>query len=179
MNVTTQTLLNILQFCPNDMKLSQLKEELSMYNPDHEIDIDRPLNIYGGHQSVTLLTYCLNNDCTDAVRELLENGANLNVGQVRGVHCAAMLNNPDMIDILAHYGADLNAMDPDGHTALYLSICHNKTEATACLMGKEIDVNKSLSGRTPIIEATIEGNFNLVKALYEKGANPSVSKYLC
>ena len=179
MNVTAQTLLNILLTFPNSRKIVLLTEQLERYNADHEIDIDRPLNIYGGPQSVTLLTYFINNDYTDAVRLLLEHGANPNIGQVRGIHCATMRNNPDMIDILAHYGADLNATDPDGHTALYLSIFHNKTEATACLMGKEIDVNKSLSGRTPIIEATIEGNFNLVKALYEKGANPSVSEDIC
>jgi ankyrin repeat protein len=66
----------------------------------------------------------------EAVRWLLEHGANPNVKSEEGrtpLHLAAERNTgTKVIKLLIDHGADLNAKTADGHTPLYLAKLNNK-----------------------------------------------------
>ena len=65
----------------------------------------------------------------DKLRQLIEEGANVNeiekaVDRRSALHWAAVHANIDAIDWLVGNGADLEAMDCQGHTPLHLSCIH-------------------------------------------------------
>jgi uncharacterized protein len=74
--------------------------------------------------------------------------------------------------ILIKAGANLNAKDRLGSTALHLAVERNQVEMAELLIdiGATID-NENKSGMTPLMIAASRGNAPIVQALLGKGAN--------
>lgn len=72
-------------------------------------------------------------------------------------------------------GADVNAMDDNGKTALIAAAFKNHTEVVNFLLENGADVNaKNNSGKTALIVAAFKGYTDVVKLLLEKGADTNV-----
>ena len=68
-------------------------------------------------------------------------------------------------------GADVNAKDPDGRTALYWASRNGHTDCVKLLIEAKADVNaKDSDGRTALYWASCKGHTDCVKLLKEAGA---------
>lgn len=96
------------------------------------------------------------------------------------LHLASALNRPKLLADVIKYGANVNAVDVDGNTALHVAVQEKNDEcATAILTtnvnnwDKEIDVDLSVlndNGYTPLHLASMSNNLKVVKMLDTKAA---------
>jgi len=90
---------------------------------------------------------------------------------------AILENDKDAIISLVEQGADVNAKDDDGNTALMLAVDEqNNGDIVKCLVEHGADINaKNDDGETALIWAALDsGNENVVKYLVEKGADVNI-----
>src|SRR5215831_982749 len=105
----------------------------------------------------------------------LSKGVNANARDSREttllMHAAAV-GSPEMVKLLLDSGADVNAKNPLGNTALNLSA--DQPEKVSLLVAKGADVNTATKlGRTALlIAAHCDGCSSTVKLLLDKGADP-------
>jgi ankyrin repeat protein len=87
---------------------------------------------------------------------------------------AAAVGSPEMVNLLLDSGADVNAKNALGNTALNLAA--DQPEKVGLLMAKGADVNAATKlGRTPLlIAAHCDGCSSAVKLLLDKGADAKV-----
>lgn len=79
------------------------------------------------------------------------------------------------VKALVDAGADINARDPEGYTALTWAAQHGHTDIADYLMGRYAQVNAvDRGGYTPLMWAAQEGHANVVETLLRHGANPYV-----
>ena len=84
----------------------------------------------------------------------------------------AAFGNTDSVRNLAKSGADVNAVDENGDTAVVVASASGHKEAVAALIELGADINKSDGkGETAIAAAIRAQNSEMVKTLYEKGAD--------
>ena len=168
-------LQNILQTQEQDPHFFELSKKLDRIDERQYFDIDK---IYVN--GLQLLTYCAQKNYYNTAKLLLKNGAGPNAGDFRinPIHCAAIYNHVDMMELLYSNGASLDTFDTDGNTSLYLSIFAGKKEAANWLLNQELDVNRTGSHMPPILEAASKGDLSLVEALVEKGADVGAINYL-
>ena len=73
-------------------------------------------------------------------------------------------------------GAEVNAMQPDGTTALHWAAYHNDTPTAELLVQEGADVNaRNRYGTSPLSLACTNGNGRLVKLLLDAGAEPNAA----
>ena len=86
---------------------------------------------------------------------------------------AASKGNLAEVKRLITAGADLNALDSYGATALHRAAIKNRPKIAKMLLaaGADVDVNSS-RGHTALHWATQSGNAEVVKVLLDAGANP-------
>jgi ankyrin repeat protein len=120
--------------------------------------------ILGGHELIAKL--------------LWDSGAKLLSGSVGSFLCAAAQNkNLDMLNDLLTYGADINATNGDGNTALHVAINDGLTEVVRYLLDHGADVNKTDSdGSTPRDLADNQGH-EILELLQDK--SQSTDSRLC
>jgi len=112
----------------------------------------------------------------DAVREKIEDGANVEVEDVNGdrpIHLAAKNGHVDVVKELFKAGADVNALGMYGNTALIKAAYWGKFEVCKHLLqfcGTNIET-KNDDGLTALILASQDGKCEVVKFLIEWGAN--------
>ena len=95
-------------------------------------------------------------------------GAPSNLSIVR----EAALGNADSVRNLAKSGADVNAIDENGDTAVVIASANGHKEAVAALIESGANINQSDGkGETAIAAAIRAQNSEMVKTLYEKGAD--------
>ncbi len=68
-------------------------------------------------------------------------------------------------------GADINARNSDGQTALIMAMLENHSDVVNFLISKDVDVNtKNGEGKTPLMVASSKGYTEIAKILIAKGA---------
>jgi hypothetical protein len=107
---------------------------------------------------------------------LLKHGArtevkSLHLGQTP-LLCASINGNTEAIRVLLDHGADINASDNEGCTALHFAAESGNHEAIRELLGLGADITASdIEGWTALHCAAHCGNHEAVKLLVEKGAD--------
>ncbi len=117
----------------------------------------------------TALSSAINNSgaSIEIVELLLKNHINPNVDDI--LHIACYEQNLAMVELLIQYGADVNATDKDGKTALFSAIfADNANKKTVELLLKN---NANPNVDNILHHACYEQNFALVKLLVENGAD--------
>jgi ankyrin repeat protein len=77
----------------------------------------------------------------------------------------------DDVGRLIRAGADINAMDTEGRTALILAAAHGHQTTVRLLLDAGADTNVvDNSGRTPLMWAALSGYVDIVQALTDAGA---------
>lgn len=104
----------------------------------------------------------------DAVRLLIENGADVNVRAKNGntgLCEASFMGHLDIVKLLIENGADANVIDDYGNTVLQDGVCSGNVEIVKLLLENGADVK---GGRLDI--AVNNGHVEIAKLLIEKGA---------
>jgi len=92
-------------------------------------------------------------------------------------------DNLDRVRALIDKGAEVNARDSTGRTALMVAAARNQVEILKVLLQKGADVNEKTTGATPawmngwtaLMYAANHGNCDAVKVLLDAGANPKTT----
>ena len=89
--------------------------------------------------------------------------------------CACNKGSAEIVDYLIQKGADMNAKDNSGKTALMRASMDGRAEAIDKLIEFGADVNaKDNSGKTALIRASIDGRKEAIDKLIEFGADVNV-----
>ena len=84
---------------------------------------------------------------------------------------AAYKNNIQMLELLLRYGADVNAKDQIGRTALFWAAANNSEAMTMMLLAKAPEIDAcTADGTTPLHMAAESSSPNVLKQLIEHGA---------
>lgn len=113
-------------------------------------------------------------------RLLVEHGANVNVASKQGrtplMIAAANPSGADTVKLLLDKGANLNAKDSFGVTALFDAASSGNTEGARLLIEKGADANGAdMASRSPLAMAAGNSNLPLVKLLLSKGADVNLA----
>lgn len=126
--------------------------------------------------NTTPLILASSNGNINIVNMLLNNGANVN-HKNNSAETALMISckrgHDKVVQKLVDYGASINYKDKSGATAL-INAVENQNEKIVDILLKQNDIRIDLSNnanKSPLIYAVMKGNFNLVKKLYESGAD--------
>ncbi|KAG2175263.1 hypothetical protein INT44_007751 [Umbelopsis vinacea] len=128
----------------------------------------------------TSLHIAVKKNMLDITSVLIDNGIDIDAKHVptksTALHLAIEARNFKLISLLVRRHADVNAINGQYKSALYVAAKKNLIEACALLLAHDADVNASeLYGRTPLYCAVKLCNANLVSLLLDYGA--SVSHY--
>ena len=113
----------------------------------------------------------------DMMKLLLQSGAKVDTPDHRGVPLLLSTGffDPTVTTILLDAGADTNAVDREGETALMKASGHGLKETVRVLIEHHADVNrKDLKGRTALIHAAAGHRSDAIPLLLENGADPNV-----
>jgi|GEM_PF-5802001 hypothetical protein len=126
----------------------------------------------------TALIYAAANGRTEAVRALIDKGANVNAVDTTANSAlmqASINGHADTVQALIKAGADLDEKDSTGSTALICAVIKNRIDPIKSLIkaGAYID-NKDCIGRTALIYAAIFENAEAVELLLKAGADARI-----
>ena len=113
----------------------------------------------------------------DMMKLLLQSGAKVDAPDHRGVPLLLSTGffDPMTTTILLEAGADTNAVDREGETALMKASGHGLKESVKVLIEHHADVNrKDVKGRTALMHAAAGYVSDAIPLLLENGADPNV-----
>jgi ankyrin repeat protein len=117
---------------------------------------------------------------TAQVRRLLEEGADVNVGQADGataLHWAAYHRDAQLAELLLKAGAHPSAANREGSTPLWLAASQGDATMIKTLLEGGADANEKLPlGRRPLMLAARSGHADAVRVLLDHGADPNASE---
>ena len=111
------------------------------------------------------------------VRELLRDGADVNVAQVDGMTAllwAVHADDADLAELLVRSGADVSAENDYGVPPLALACTNGNATLVDLLLDGGADPNTAmLGGETVLMIAARTGNVDVVRRLMKEGADPN------
>ena len=127
----------------------------------------------------TVLHYAADWEYADAIKTLLEKGADINAKNANGETClfnGAKSNNPSIIQLLVDGGASVKERDNLGSTPLHIAVRWGAQKSAEKLIKLGIDINaQNTAGKSPLAEAVIANKYDVTKYLLENGADPNSS----
>jgi ankyrin repeat protein len=87
---------------------------------------------------------------------------------------AARLGRDDMIPVLLEAGADIEAVDAKGHTALVLATYHGFEAAAALLLNAGANPNGTTASGSPLMGVAFKGHIAIARQLLTAGADPNL-----
>jgi ankyrin repeat protein len=112
-----------------------------------------------------------------AVRKLIEHGVDVDARDAEGntpLILASFYASPDCVEMLLAKGADANAANKAGVTALIRAATSYEKTRSLVNAGAQVRVRTADLGNTPLIlAARCDGNSRTVKLLLERGADPT------
>jgi len=111
-------------------------------------------------------------------KEVLKKGANPNYRERNRHLLASAAQNPQstVLAVLIEGGADVNAIDGIGHTALMRAVAVNSLPNVQTLLQAKADPNiKDNEGNTPLLSTIRDSYVDLARALLDAGADPSAA----
>lgn len=166
----------------NDAGVTSLKVLFTGDYSSYDYSIFRMLVDSGANLNVryekgrTILYQAIDKGKINAVKILLENGAEVNSRDDNGITPLIFSfiddNRYDIIEELIDYGAEIEAEDDKERTALsYAASYDEEIEKFDLLFKNGADINKSdKQGRTPLFYAVKENDLLVIRYLIEKGA---------
>ncbi|XP_068925496.1 ankyrin repeat and SOCS box protein 6 isoform X1 [Petaurus breviceps papuanus] len=178
---------------------------LGIQDPDRQDSLESPTYLAGDGSRVLVLNELLEKEAhspfyqegvsysllkmaelglTHAADTLLQNGANLNfedpVTYYTALHIAVLRNQPDMVELLVHHGADINRRDRI-HESSPLDLASEEPERLPCLQ-RLLDLGADINaadkhGKTALLHALASSdgvqihNTENIRLLLEGGAN--------
>lgn len=139
--------------------------------------LDEGADVNEEYQKGYILTYYCNRDNYDIVKLLIDNGADLDVGEGRfstPLIAASRYASPEVVQLLLKNGADVNGISNDGSTPIF-SARNNDIDPiaiTKLLIKAGADVNHvNKYGMTPLkLASGPNGNEEIKKLLIKAGA---------
>jgi len=128
-----------------------------------------------------LMVAIIGNPNHDALRTLIENGADVNVADHWGftpfMRAVRFNRSPDVLRLLIEKGANVNAAAHNGWTPLMIAVSYNQNlDVLRLLLDNGANVNAANNaGRTPLMQAINRPNLNAVRILIENGADANVA----
>ena len=124
---------------------------------------------------------CCNNSHTELLEYLIDEGANVEMGDQFGWTqlCTELFKNADMecaSILLNRGGADINTVNHVGGTVLYICAQENFTIGMRFALENGADANKTTTELTPLFVATVKDHHQCVSILLAHGANANTSK---
>lgn len=111
-------------------------------------------------------------------KEMIAKGANPNFRERNRPLLAIAAQNPQstVLKPLLEGGAEVNALDGIGHTALMRAVSVNSLPNVQTLLQAKADPNiKDNEGNTPLLSTIRDGYVDLARALLDAGADPSAA----
>jgi serine/threonine protein kinase len=154
--------------------LSRLGYQPSELCEDYEV-IKHYLDT-GGNPNINLLKSenildCVINDNASASPDEIQEGVNLLIakGAKLNLLSAAFIDSKDLVELLIANGADINAKNKNGSTALLLAVKNQNYEIVELLIAKGADINaRDNDNKRPLMEVD---NLAIAKLLVSKGAD--------
>ena len=126
------------------------------------------------------LEMAINLGNVDAIKTLIENGANVNLiieGGETPFTIAVGSGNIDIVRVMIKAGSNVNQVNDYGFTPLHSASCNGDVEIIKLLLDAGAEVNKRASlGQTPIYQASWLGNnsVEVIEALVQVGADVNI-----
>jgi ankyrin repeat protein len=129
-------------------------------------------------KGVTPLLYASAFGSVEAMRVLLEAGADVNAAESLGavpLHWSAC--DPARVKLLLEHGAQVNVKNPQGRTPLMVaSSCEGGADSIRMLLERGADINvQQQNGSTALLDAATYGGPSIVRLLLEAGAKANIA----
>ncbi|MCP4130798.1 MAG: hypothetical protein GY754_07435 [bacterium] len=125
-------------------------------------------------QNATPLDAALQENNTDAIIFLINNGADLNKREANFLNYAAKKGRIDLINLLLKKKVRINAVESEDESPLCHAIDNNHDRAARLLIAKKANVNKG----DPLLAAVRANDIEMIQLLLKKGARINKSQAL-
>ncbi|KAF5700851.1 ankyrin repeat domain-containing protein [Fusarium mundagurra] len=128
--------------------------------------------------SISPFVLALASGFTDAMAHLIREGSfdmeDRSFGNVTPLGWVCAIDNKDLVELLVHNGADINARFHRGQVALHISAKNGNYGITELLISRGADVSMVDDERqTPLNLAAVSGNTEVARQLIDSGADVS------
>lgn len=161
--------------------------DLATFLIENGADVNKPDNL----GNTPLYEACVNHS-VEMVKLLLDKGANVNFTNAYGQSPLMVSNDLELADLLIENGANEDLEDIDGDTVISYAVNHNqlrfylrlppflravfvgKIDRVNKLLDEGADINQSYDFRTGLILASKHVNYDMIKLLLVRGADPNI-----